>query len=202
MHPFDLCSPHTVELARRALAERSGRTVAGGTDLIPQMRAGRLTVERLVDLSRLHDLRHIACEGGMPHIGALTTFAGLLRSPLVIQRAPALAQAAALVSAVQTRNRGTIGGNTANASPAGDTLPPLLAMDVLVTLVSACGQRAVPLADLLLGPGETAIADDEILHHVSLPLERAARARWACPRGHRQSPTPSPRPRVCGSPAC
>jgi CO/xanthine dehydrogenase FAD-binding subunit len=143
------------------------------------MRAGSLTVERLVDLSRLRDLRYVVCEDGMTHIGAMTTFAALLSSPLLRERAPALARASALVGAVQTRNRGTIGGNIANASPAGDTLPPLLAMDALVTLVSVRGERTVPLVDFLLGPGQTAIAADEILHHVSLPrLPAGARSAY------------------------
>jgi xanthine dehydrogenase FAD-binding subunit len=151
------------------------------------MRAGRLAVERLVDLSRLRDLRYIVQEDGMLHIGALTTFTALLCSPLLGQCAPALAQAAALVGAVQTRNRGTLGGNVANASPAGDALPPLLAMDALVTLVSVRGERAVPLAGLLLGPGDTAIAADKILHHVSLPPlpagARSAYLRLGRPKG-------------------
>jgi carbon-monoxide dehydrogenase medium subunit len=172
-----LCSPSTIELACRALTEGGGRVVAGGTDLIPQLRAGRLAVKQLVDLSRLDNLRYIVRDAGTVHIGALTTFDTLLRSPLLNQCAPALAQAAGLVGAVQTRNRGTIGGNVANASPAGDTLPPLLAMNALVTLFSVRGKRTLPLASLLLGPRETAIAADEILHHVSLPsLPSAARS--------------------------
>jgi CO/xanthine dehydrogenase FAD-binding subunit len=141
MHPFDLCSPHTLDLACRALAGRGGPLIAGSTNLIPQVHAGRLAVERLVDLSHLHDLRYIVCEDGMLHIGALTTFAALLCSPLLRARAPALARAAALVGAVQTRNRGTVGANIANASPAGDTLPPRLAMDALATLIGAHGDR-------------------------------------------------------------
>jgi CO/xanthine dehydrogenase FAD-binding subunit len=169
MYALDVCSPHTLELACRALADRNGRPIAGGTDLIPQMRAVRLAVERLVDLSRLHDLRFIKQEDGKLHIGALTTFTAMHTFPLLRERVSALAQAAALVGAVQTRNRGTVGGNIANASPAGDTLPPLLAMDATVTLFSVRGERLVPLAGLLLGPGETLIATDEILHHVSLP---------------------------------
>jgi CO/xanthine dehydrogenase FAD-binding subunit len=167
MQEFDFYSPRTLDELCRTLAETGGRLIAGGTDVIPQMRDGRFSVERLIDLSRLDELRFVEGRGGAVHVGALTTYAQMLASPLLQSEAPALVEAAASVGSPQTRNRGTLGGNIANASPAGDSLPPLLTLDAEVTLVSVRGKRRVPLVELLLGPGQTAIAPDEVIRHVS-----------------------------------
>ena len=101
------------------------------------------------------------------HIGALTTYAEMLDSPLLHVEAEALVQAAAVVGSPQTRNRGTLGGNVANASPAGDTLPPLLAFNAEVTFISSQGNRTLPLVDLLVGPGKTAMSPEEVIRQVS-----------------------------------
>jgi CO/xanthine dehydrogenase FAD-binding subunit len=154
------------EVCRR-LTDAGGRLIAGGTDVIPQMQAGRLQADRLIDLSRVTELSYIEPKNGSIHIGGLTNYMKLINSPLLQAEAPLLVQAAELVGAVQTRYRGTLGGNIANASPAGDTLPPLLALDAAVTLVSVAGERTLPLADLLQGPGKTAVALNEVIHHVS-----------------------------------
>jgi carbon-monoxide dehydrogenase medium subunit len=176
MQDFDFYPPHTLEQACRELAHGGGRLIAGGTDLHPQINAGLLDVDRLIDLSRLGDLRYIAQERDLVHVGALTTHAQMSASPLLCAPAAALAQAASCVGAVQTRNRGTLGGNIANASPAGDALPPLLALDACVTLVSVDGERTLPLTELLLGPGETSIAAHEVIHHVSFRPPVGARS--------------------------
>ena len=144
-----------------------GRLIAGGTDVIPQMQDGRFKADRLIDLSRLAELNYIQQQNGAVVVGALTNYTAMMASPVLQQAAPLLIQAAAEVGAVQTRNRGTLGGNIANASPAGDTLPPLLALNANVTLVSATGERTIPLAALLQGPGKTALAPNELIHHVS-----------------------------------
>lgn len=167
MQEFNFESPSTLEEVCQKLTETGGRLIAGGTDVIPQMQVGRFQADRLVDLSRVAELSYIAPKNGSIHIGALTNYIKLLDSPLVRAEAPLLVQAAELVGAVQTRYRGTLGGNIGNASPAGDTLPPLLVLNAAVTLVSTSGERALPLADLLQGPGQTAIAPDEVIHHVS-----------------------------------
>jgi CO/xanthine dehydrogenase FAD-binding subunit len=112
-------------------------------------------------------LSYIEPKNGSIQIGGLTNYMKLINSPLLQAEAPLLVQAAELVGAVQTRYRGTLGGNIANASPAGDTLPPLLALNATVTLISATGERTLPLADLLQGPGKTALASNEVIHHIS-----------------------------------
>lgn len=167
MQEFDWYSPGTLDEACLTLAATGGRLVAGGTDVIPQMRDGRFRAQTLVDLSRLDDLRFVDQHNGTLHIGALTTYAQMIHSSLLQFEAPALVQASSVVGSSQTRYRGTLGGNIANASPAGDTLPPLLVLNAKVTLVSTDGERTVPLTDLLRGPGQTSIAPNEVIRHVS-----------------------------------
>ena len=167
MQEFDFYSPRTLEEVYRALADPGGRLVAGGTDVIPQMRDGRFRARRLIDLTRQPDLRFIERYNGRVHIGALTTYAQMIASSLLQTEAPALVQASSVVGSVQTRHRGTLGGNIGNASPAGDTLPPLLILNAQVSLVGVDGERTLPLTDLLRGPGRTAITPHQVIHHVS-----------------------------------
>jgi len=130
------------------------------------MRHGHFRASRLVDLSRLSDLKQIEQQDGQISLGALLTYNDLLSSSVVLSEAPALAQAAATVGCAQTRNRGTLGGNLANASPAGDTLPPLLILDAHALLAGASGERTLPLAEFLQGPGQTALQSGEIIQKV------------------------------------
>jgi carbon-monoxide dehydrogenase medium subunit len=121
----------------------------------------------LVDASRIGDLRFIREEGGWVHIGALTTYADILASPLLRDAAPSLVAAAETVGAPPTRHRGTLGGNIANASPAGDTLPPLLTLNAEVRLTSQDSERTLPLSRVLCGPRQTCIEPGEVVHSVS-----------------------------------
>lgn len=167
MQEFEFYSPRTLEEVCQALADGSGRLIAGGTDVVPQMRDGRFQAERLIDLSRQSALRFVEGRNGKITIGALTTYAHMIRSSLLQFEAPALIQASSVIGSIQTRHRGTLGGNIGNASPAGDTLPPLLVSNAEVTLMSVDGERTLNIADLLQGPGQTAIRPDEVIHHVS-----------------------------------
>lgn len=166
MQDFNFVSPRTLEEVLHALAESGGRVIAGGTDVIPQMLNGRFQTDCLVNLGGLNSLSFIEQRNGEVHLGALTTYAQMIDSPLLQAVAPLLVQAAATVGSIQTRQRGTLGGNIGNASPAGDTLPPLLALNAQVTLVSRRGERSLSLAELLLGPGKSAIAADEVIHSI------------------------------------
>lgn len=167
MQKFYFEFPLTLDDVCRRLSDTGGRLIAGGTDVIPQMQTGRFQADWLIDLSRVTELSYIAPKNGSIQIGGLTNYIKLINSPLLQAEGPLLVQAAELVGAVQTRYRGTLGGNIANASPAGDTLPPLLALNAAVTLVSTAGGRTIPLADLLQGPGRTALAPNEVIHHIS-----------------------------------
>jgi CO/xanthine dehydrogenase FAD-binding subunit len=168
MQEFEFYSPRTLEEVCQALADPGAHLIAGGTDVIPQMRDGRFRARRLIDLTRQPDLRSIEEHNGRVHIGALTTYAQMMASSLLQSEAPALVQASSVVGSVQTRHRGTLGGNIGNASPAGDTLPPLLILNAQVSLVSVDGEHTLSLTDLLRGPGRTAITTHQVIHHVSL----------------------------------
>jgi len=106
--------------------------------------------------------------GSTIEIGGLTKYMRLINSPLLQAEAPLLVQAADLVGQCRPAIAARLGGNIANASPAGDILPPLLALNASVTLVSTTGERTLPLPDLLQGPGKTALAPHEVIHHISL----------------------------------
>jgi len=177
MTPFDFVSPRTLTEACHALAVAGRRPIAGGTDVIPQWRAGRFQVETVVDLSHVPGLSGVALRDSEIAIGALSTYTELHATPVLRAHAPLLAEVSAMIGGVQTQNRGTIGGNIANASPAGDTLPPLLVLDAQVDLISATGERSLALSDFLRGPGQTALATHEIICRIRFaPLPRGARS--------------------------
>lgn len=155
------------------------RPLAGGTDLMVQL-TGELgePPERILDIWALDELRGIAHEGDGLVIGALTTYAEIRRSPVVAELLPALAEAAATIGAAQIQNRGTLGGNVVNASPAGDTLPVLLATDAEMILGSTSGVRTVAAADFWPAYRTTARRDDELLLRIRIPLTPARQVRF------------------------
>ncbi len=132
--------------------ERSGLDtcfLAGGTDLVLQLREGKAKPQVLVDLSRVTELKYLTAAGGCLEIGSMLTFAELGGSELARAKANALWLACQSMGSPQIRNQATLGGNLANCSPAADGLPPLLALGALVRLVSRRGEETVPLAELL-----------------------------------------------------
>jgi CO/xanthine dehydrogenase FAD-binding subunit len=152
--------------------------IAGGTDLMVRI-TGEIgpTPERVLDLSRLGALEGIALERGALVLGARTTYTEIRRSALCREHAPALVAASATIGAAQIQNRGTLGGNIANASPAGDTLPILLAMDALIELGSHRGERLVPAAEFFPAYRQTALQPDELILRVRIP-QIAGRETW------------------------
>ncbi len=176
-------SPTRLEAAYALLADGDGapwRPLAGGTDLMVQL-TGEIgkPPERLLDIWGLDELRGIEVASGMLVIGALTTYTDLRRSEPVAEHAPALVEASATIGAAQIQNRGTIGGNVVNASPAGDTLPVLLALDARLVLGSAAGERTVGAGEFWPSYRTTARRDDELLLRIVIPLvaERHTRFR-------------------------
>jgi len=150
------------------------KILAGGTDLVPAMRRGEVAPAHLVSLKNLVELRRMREENGKLYLGALVTFSDLAASPLLSGPHALLAQAAAQVGGPQIRNQGTVGGNVVNASPAGDLLPPLAALEAEVRLCRANGERVLTLKEFLQGEGRTQIRADEILVEVAfsaLPVE-------------------------------
>ena len=172
-------SPRTLHEAYDVMAAVGHRPMAGGTDLLVQI-TGELgdPPDRVLDLWGLDELRGINVEPGTLVIGALTTYAELRRSRDVQDHLPALAEAAATIGAAQIQNRGTIGGNVANASPAGDTLPLLLVTDAELILGSVRGERTVPAAEFWPAYRRTALAADELLLRIRFPIDEARQVRF------------------------
>ena len=146
--------------------------LAGCTDLYVALNFGTLKDTRFLNLWRLDALRTIEIRGDLLCIGALATHTDVIASPLVRRRIPMLAAASSEVGGVQIQNRGTLGGNIANASPAGDTLPVLAAADATVVLKSAAGTRRVPFSAFYTGYRATVRRPDELITSVEIPVLR------------------------------
>src|SRR5262245_2401860 len=160
-----IVSPTKLEEVYELLAEsgRRAKIIAGGTDLMVALNAGALDTEEFIDIWRLNELRGIDDEGETVRIGALTTYTQLIKSPLIQLSAPALVEASRTVGAVQIQNRGTIGGNIVNASPAGDSLPALAAFDAEVEIGNVRGVRRIAFNNFYTGYRQTVMEPDEIL---------------------------------------
>ncbi len=176
--------PDSLEEAARALREAGGRArvLAGGTDLLVLMRAGKVAPERLVSLSGIPGLDRIerGPTGGLV-IGTRVTWNAILDAAPAPAGFPAaafatLADAAAEVGAVQTRNAGTLGGNLCHAAPSAEAGPPLLALDASVEAVGPDSRRRIPIGAFFAGPNRTTLAADEVLAAVHLPVPPAGLA--------------------------
>ena len=174
-----VASPRTLLDAYAALDEAPARPIAGGTDLMVAL-TGELgePPERVLDLWRLDELRGIALDGDAITLGALTTYTDIRRSALCREHLPALVDAAATIGAAQIQNRGTLGGNIANASPAGDTLPVLLALDAAMVCGSSRGERSVAAEAFWPAYRQTVLASDELLLRVRIPLPVGREVRF------------------------
>ena len=172
-------SPRSLAEAYGLLEHAPHRPLAGGTDLLVQI-TGELgePPDRVLDIWRLEELRGIRVESNALVLGALTTYAELRRSPLVAEFLPAFADAAATIGAAQIQNRGMIGGNAANASPAGDMLPLLLACDAQLVVGSASGERWVAAREFWPSYRKTALSANELLLRISVPLVTDRQVRF------------------------
>ncbi|HEX2203306.1 MAG TPA: FAD binding domain-containing protein [Longimicrobium sp.] len=167
---LELRTPRSLDEALALLRDEGPLVpVAGCTDVYVALNAGTHPARRFVDLWGLDELRGISVEGDVLRLGALTTYTELVRSEAVRDRLPALAAAAREVGGVQIQNRGTIAGNVANGSPAGDALPVLAVAEAVVVLRSAGGERRVPFAGLYTGYRTTVIRPDELIVAVEVP---------------------------------
>ena len=158
--------PTSLEEALAMLKERQGqaRVIAGGTDLIIQLKKKEVTARCLVDVTHLDELKGIEMEDGFIRVGACVTHQELASSSLIRERAAALAEGASQVGSPQIRNIGTVGGNIVNAQPAADTIVPLMALEAEVEVATAAGIRRDPLGGFCVGPGQCTLdATAEIL---------------------------------------
>jgi CO/xanthine dehydrogenase FAD-binding subunit len=168
--------PRTLDEAVRVLASEPAQVLSGGTDFYPGL-CDRPAHGSVLDVSGLSELRGITTEADKIRIGGLTTWSEIIRAPLV-PCFDALKAAAREVGSVQIQNRGTVAGNLCNASPAADGVPPLLALDAEVELVSRAGSRRMPLAEFIVGNRKTQRRPNELLTAVLVPrtVEDAASA--------------------------
>ncbi len=145
------------------------RLLAGGTDLLVDLKAGKLSIGHVVSINRIPDLRGVSHHQNGLRIGALTTPNELADAPLVRDRFPAILDATRELAAPQIRNLATVGGNIASAVPSADLPPILMAMNASVVLWSARGERTVPLEAFFLGPRQTQCDQDELLTAILVP---------------------------------
>lgn len=166
---FDLVTPPTMPQALGLLASGEGwRPIAGGTDLMVLMNAGKLDHSRLVAVDRFPELRGIAETESHISIGAATTFTEIREHAALREHFPLLPQAASWSGGVANQNRGTLGGNIANASPAADSLPALLVYEAELLLVSVSGSRTIPYRNFHTGYKQMALNADELIAQIHL----------------------------------
>jgi CO/xanthine dehydrogenase FAD-binding subunit len=168
---YELVAPGSLEETIAILSgDRDSWTpMAGGTDLMVQYAAGQLTSRRFVSLWNVPELRGMSILAGEIRVGAACTYTDLRKSEIVQREFPLLARAAAWVGGIANQNRGTLGGNIVNASPAGDSLPALLAYDAELILASVRGERRIPYTGFHSDYKKTALAPDELIRSVCLP---------------------------------
>ncbi len=147
------------------------KILAGGTDLLVELKHAVHNPEMIVDVSRLRELRDIAIVDDGLHIGALATHADIMNSPIISGMFPALVEAAHSIGAVQTRNLGTLGGNLVTCVPSMDSGPALIALDASVTVANTEGRRRMPLAELFVGPRRTSLKPGDLLVDIVIPKE-------------------------------
>ena len=164
-------APETVERATALLAESAGeaRVLAGGTDLLVQMRADVVEPALIVDIKRIAETRAITEDRGGWRIGAAVTGAELKEHPRLKQGWPGVVEAANLIGSTQVQGRATLGGNLCNGSPAADSVPALIAAGAVATLAGPQGRRELPVEDVMLGPRRLALGKGEIVVSFRLP---------------------------------
>jgi len=168
---FDLALPDSLESCLQALATApDAKLVAGGTDLLPQMKIGVVKPRTIVDISALPELKVLQTdEGGNLHVGAAVPAHTLEMHTPTATNFTALAESAGVVGSFQVRNLATLGGNLANAAPSADMAPPLLALEADLLIAGKNGRRRVPISDFFLGVRRTQLAADDVLVEIIIP---------------------------------
>jgi xanthine dehydrogenase small subunit len=165
-----LVEPRSLRDALRMLQDEGPLVpLAGCTDLYVNLNFGTQRGKRFLNLWAIEELRRIGLRDGILSIGALATYTEMIRSPLVQRRLPILAAASREIGGVQIQNRGTLGGNIANGSPAGDTLPVLAVADVVLVLRSAAATRRVPFNSFYTGYRKSVLRRDELIVAIEVP---------------------------------
>ncbi|MFN2602919.1 MAG: xanthine dehydrogenase family protein subunit M [Gemmatimonadaceae bacterium] len=173
---LDLRRAASLDEALLILRDEPRMPVAGATDVYVAVNFGTLAPKRLLDIWGLDELREISLRGETIVIGALATYTALIRSPIIVERLPMLVDASRLIGGPQIQNRGTVGGNIANGSPAGDSLPVFSAIDAIVVLRNAAGERRVPFNEFYTGYRATVMKPDELI--VAVEVEPMEGKQW------------------------
>jgi CO/xanthine dehydrogenase FAD-binding subunit len=180
MHPFTYQAPTSLGAALTLLGNAEARAglLAGGTDLLVQLRGGRAAPAAVVDVKKIPELRRIEFDSSGLRLGAAVSCWEFSRRDDVREVYPGLMEAAELIGSMQIQGRATIGGNLCNASPAADTVPVLIALGARAIAAGPSGEREIPVEDFVVAPGRNALADGELLVELRVPRpeERSADA--------------------------
>ncbi|MEN8197811.1 MAG: xanthine dehydrogenase family protein subunit M [Pseudomonadota bacterium] len=172
MKSFDHVTPQSLPEAIGLLDRLNGggRVIAGGTDLMLQMRSGTRSPRTVVNIKRLPELKGLVYDpaAGL-RLGSLTSLRELTRSPIIAEHYPCLAETAGMMASEQIRSFATLGGNLCNGSPSADLAPPLMVLEATVCLVGPAGERHLPLVAFFLGPGKTALQPAELMKEIYVP---------------------------------
>lgn len=175
MKEIDYLAPASLDEVYAAL--QNGKTsafLAGGTDIIVQLREGRKQVDQLIDVKRIPELMRFGwTDGGGLAIGASVPFAEIYEDAEIARRLPCLIDCATLVGGIQIQSRACFGGNIGNSGPAADTVPALIALGATLTLGSREGTRELPLEAFFTGPGQNVLAPGELIVTVNVPPQPA-----------------------------
>lgn len=171
MHNFEYSAPRSLNDALALLgdADKPARLLAGGTDLIVQMRVGARTPERVIDAKFLPELNVLEMDDSGLTVGSAVSCRTLYENAQVAAAYPALVDSGALIGGVQIQGRASFGGNLCNASPSGDTIPPLIVLGAVAQVQGPNGAREVAVEDFCTAPGRTVLAEDEILISLKIP---------------------------------
>ena len=175
MNDFQYLAPHKLDEAAVLMAEHAGsaQLLAGGTDLLIFMRDGRKSPEVIIDAKKIPELTRMSLDADRLTIGAAVSCRTIWENPEITERFPALTDAATLIGGIQIQGRATFGGNLCNAAPSADTVPPVIVYGAIAHIISARGERDVPVEEICTGPGRTSLAPDEILVSLSIPAPPA-----------------------------
>ena len=176
MRPIEYVAPTTVEEAVAALAEKgdAARPLAGGTDILVQMRGGRRAVDRIVDVKKIPDLNELSYDpaSGL-RVGAAVPCHRIYEDDAIAEAYPGLMDAATLIGGIQIQGRASLGGNLCNAAPSGDSIPALIAHNAVAEVAGPGGRRDVPVEDFCTAPGRTVLGPGEFLVAIRMPTPPA-----------------------------
>jgi len=172
MQEFEYVAPTTLEDAVRLMAEKGSRAkaLAGGTDILVQLRGGRFQIDRLVDVKKIPELNELTCsEAGGLTLGAAVPCYQVYEDPTIQRLYPGVVDSAFLIGGIQIQGRATVGGNLCNAAPSGDTIPSLIVQGATCIVAGPNGRRNIPVEEFCAGPGRNVLQEGELLVALHMP---------------------------------